>query len=517
MNQAQTMLVNLISTNSFSPSEIQQLCQDLPTSNDQDMLLFVNQLCQLSSVGETDQEGWELILASCEAWARQRAAAHPGVPLIESTAELMGRLYSQVGPHQGARYHLLSALAAVGQPPELDILCGLMKNDPPQGLAAATAPFFLLLQPHVAVDRLFPELFECLDNQDVAIAVLEIANHLTRDQRVPVHPGTPRIEQLLGLLGGVTQQLELLQNQAMERSVEDSEERRKTVSNGISLAVALCDSLGLVGDQRAVRPLKHLMDIKHRRVRVEAAAAIARLGHIEGKNVLRDLVAEPSVRLRVLAYAEELDFLDLIDEKYSDPASVAEAELVTYLSQPTNMGVPPSACELVDMKTLYWPGFEEPRNCYLFRYTYHAAEPDGTLSTFRNLGIAGPLIHAFHVSIDTLVPNDAYAMFAGWQAEHEDILQFEIEHVDPSSLHPILVEHRDRIEDQDYSAVQPHIHGKFFGDDILVARCEREGEIGTVVVDPQQEYWYAGQAPPQGYCIYKGHRLLQAFNGDFDV
>lgn len=345
--------------------------------------------------------------------------------------------------------------------------------------------------------------------------MLELANHLTRSGRFPQHPGTHRSGQLVQLLGGVTAQLEKLQNDAMSRSQENSRGRREAVSNGISLAVALCDSLGLIGDAQAVRPLNDLMEIKHRRVRVEAAAALVRLGQPQARRALMELAAEPSVRLRVLAYAEELGFPQEIDEQFSSPAAVAEAELVTYLSQPTNMGVPPSSCELVDSRTLYWPGFEEPRNCYLFRFTYHAAEADGGLSTFSNLGIAGPLVHAFQSTINDLPAATAYCLFAGWQAEHEDIVQFELQ--GSETVHPILSDFLQRLDYNEYSGIRPTIHGKFFGDDILVAECQLNAdnpETGSAVVDAQQIYWHPHRSPLEAYCIYKGERLLQAFNDE---
>ncbi len=78
----------------------------------------------------------------------------------------------------------------------------------------------------------------------------------------------------------------------------------------------------------------------------------------------------------------------------------------------------PHEMELIDSRTQYWPSYEEPRDCYLFRYTYIV--PSGQLS---NVGIAGPLTCAFNSDLANLPPDDIYAVFAGWQAEHEDIYE----------------------------------------------------------------------------------------------
>ena len=67
----------------------------------------------------------------------------------------------------------------------------------------------------------------------------------------------------------------------------------------------------------------------------EAAAALARLGDEDGKQELVALAAEPVARLRVLAYARELNLLDEVEENYRSPVAEAEAELCAWLAEPT--------------------------------------------------------------------------------------------------------------------------------------------------------------------------------------
>ncbi len=161
------------------------------------------------------------------------------------------------------------------------------------------------------------------------------------------------------------------------------------------------------------------MELQHRRLRVEAAAALARLGDQQGEQTLVELASEPVVRLRVVHYAEELGLGESIPEEYPSDIAIAEAELVTHLAQPTAIGTPPSRCELVDTRSLYWPGYEEPRNCYLFRFTYSFRSDSGTDCRVSNIGIAGP-VHRTSVQGDVseLPVDEIYALFAGCHAEH---------------------------------------------------------------------------------------------------
>ena len=75
------------------------------------------------------------------------------------------------------------------------------------------------------------------------------------------------------------------------------EHRKRQADEGVSLAVSLCDALALIGDASSTARLREAHEIRHRRLRVEAAAALARLGDEEGEKSLIELAAEPVARL----------------------------------------------------------------------------------------------------------------------------------------------------------------------------------------------------------------------------
>ena len=97
------------------------------------------------------------------------------------------------------------------------------------------------------------------------------------------------------------------------------------------------------------------------------------------------LAAEPVVRLRVLAYGEELGILEQVDDAFKTSTARAEAELALWLSQPAHIGLPPTRCELVDSRMLYWPGYEEPLECFLFHFIYDFGDKQ-----FSNIGLTRP-------------------------------------------------------------------------------------------------------------------------------
>jgi hypothetical protein len=261
-----------------------------------------------------------------------------------------------------------------------------------------------------------------------------------------------------------------------------------------------------------VGKLYQALELGHRRIRSEAAYALAKLGEQAGREALKTLVAEPVARLRVLAYAEELGFLDQVPAEYQSPMARAEAELAAWLSDATQMGLPPGKCELIDRRTQYWPGYDDPVECFLFHFSYRLGG-----AVYSNVGIVGPLTHAMTADLADLPPDDIYAAFAGWQAEHAEI--FEIA---PDRLTASLQREADglqrRLQEAGYEEVQPVSLGSFFGDSVLVAAAEREGVPGYAVVDSEEIDWRPTAqrprplGPDEVYAIYKGRKLLKAFN-----
>ena len=127
------------------------------------------------------------------------------------------------------------------------------------------------------------------------------------------------------------------------------------MEDSVDLAVALCDACALLGDTLAIGKLRQALPLRHRRLRTEAAAALARLGDEEGLESLVSLAAEPICRLRVLAFAEELGLLDRVEPQHRTLAAQAESELALGWPSRDRWGLS-ARLELIDERTHSGPG-----------------------------------------------------------------------------------------------------------------------------------------------------------------
>jgi hypothetical protein len=448
-------------------------------------------------------------------------AAAIGTADATAVAAQIESLYPRLGPASPSRSGLLAWLAVGGSEEELQLLARLLVADPPsadEDVVQAIAPLFQ--QPTEQTAAVFPDLLAALAHSVLAAPVLDLANFLTRQKIVSPHPAAGRSGQLVGLLGGLVQSLAQLEEDPSALG-DSPQELSRRVARGVALAVSLCDALAQIGDPAATGKLHQALSLGHRRVRTEAAAALARLGDERGPAELAQLAAEPIARLRVLAYAEELGITDRIDPRYTTAEARAEAQLCLYLAEPTQYGVPPATCELIDRRMQFWPGYSEPVECFLFRFQYVLTVEGGERS-FSNIGIAGPLAHAFVADLGDLPVEDIYAAFAGWQATHEEIREYEVTRLSRSEQ--LEVERlKRRLHDAEFRQIEPLRMGYFFGDKALIAAAERPAEqgesiAGVAVADFDNTLFFPERGgrrslgPDEAYCIYKGRKLLKAFN-----
>ncbi len=485
----------------------------LRTASNREIREFLQQLLQRSPPDGPPQDAW--FAAAClQLFLRQhQTPQHPQVPAADDeTCELVTKLVRHLGPACRARERLLAWLVASQIPAGLTGLAQLLAEDPPADatvVATLLSPFFQ--RRNYDPQLLFPRLLDGLVHPSAAAAVLDLANFVTREALTPRHPAADRVGTLASLLSGVVGRLSCLESAPVDAGVSPAVMVGQ-VQEGITLAVSLCDALAQIGDNSIVGKLYQTLELSHRRVRAEAAYALARLGEQAGADTLVALAAEPVVRLRVLAYAEELGILDKIEAPYRTEQARAEAELALWLAQPSQLGYPPTRCELIDTRLIYWPGYDGPMQCSLFRFTYQFGDRG-----FSNIGLTGPLVHAFTADLLDLPPDDIYAVFAGWQAEHAEIYEIDLDGLDEAQRNEVYRLER-RLRDEGYEAVEPLKLGHFFGAKVLVARVLRQGQPGAAVVGPEQVDWLprsASRRPPgpdEAYWIYKGRRLLRAFN-----
>lgn len=445
---------------------------------------------------------------------RVRRQAPSGERVRLPTAELaaLKAVHDLLPPDFRSRAYLLRILATARDPDSLGALADWFVAAPLVGsedTAIALGPLMQFKDYDPA--PLFPRLLDAMSRPATAAAVMDLANFVTREQLVDTHPATERRTTLIELLGQLAGQLGVIE-ELRDQPAETSEMLAQRVEDGVALAVALCDALAQIGDKAAVGKLYQTMELAHRRLRTEAAAALAKLGEEAGQQTLLELVSEPITRLRVLAYAEELNLLDKIEPEQMNASARAESELALWLAQPSQLGIPPTSLELVDERTQYWPGYDEPIDCFLFRFHYQFGDAE-----YANIALVGPVTHAFAADLENIPHSDIYAAFAGWQAQHEDIFEVDLADWDEG-----LVYEAERLErllhDTGYEAIQMIRLGFFLGEKALVARATKDGQPCLAVADIHDVFSYRTDPGPraiganEAYAIYKGRKLLRTFN-----
>jgi hypothetical protein len=432
-------------------------------------------------------------------------------PLIDPST--LAQLYDRLGEIDAhAAAHCLQILAAQSDEESLDTLAGIISDSPPrdwQTVGLALSP--LWNAPGELLELFFERLDEGLLQPAAMTVLLDLANYSQRRGKLSAHPWQSRDAELSHLLDGVCRRLSELERDPKKFGGEVADVQR-ILGDSLALTIALCDSLGLIGNPDAEASLKQAMALSHRRVQAEAAAALTRIGSELGRQRLVELASDPMARKRAVVYAEELGFVEDIEETMRHPQALAESELVSWLASPERFGLAPQAVELVDASCMLWPSFEEPQNCYLFRYTYQV--PNGELS---NIGIVGPVTHAFNADLTHLPLDEVYAAFAGWQAEHEDIFE-----VPMPLLNPAQRREADRLleslEEQELLVSEAIALTFFMGELAILAIVEHEGRKLCAITDGQEYLSYAvsdgptSMTPDLVLAIFRGRKLLRTFN-----
>lgn len=437
------------------------------------------------------------------------------IPMGELSARLIAAirtLYDTAPATLNFRNLCLAWLARMGNSASWMVWVDLLVQSPPEFRTGIHLAFAPLLSRQELPQELFERLLvEGMAHPQVAGSALDLMNYQTRQAIRDEHPAASRAAELNRLLGSLVDRLERIEEGLAEPS-QDVVRIQQAIADSVAMIVSLCDALALIGYRAAEGKLLRATELRHRRVQTEAAAALARLGFDSGKTKLIALAAEPTARLRVLAYADELEMLAEIPETHQSDLAMAESRLANWLAEPQQMGLAPSSMTLLDCREFYWPGYEHPVLCYLFQYRY-GAPPSG----YANIGIVGPLVHSFESDISWMSLDDIYAAFAGWHAVHDDIYEISLEEC--QRLYPNWIEALShKLQDQGYDQVEPEFVGVFMESRFLVASASQHDTDGFVIAGDQVTNWFAtSEHTPRidaewAYMVYRGRLILKTFN-----
>lgn len=417
-----------------------------------------------------------------------------------------------LSPEVANRHLLLQLLAMMRTNESLRGLNVLLADCPPRGWMAAGQILSPLMQhSDWDTDVLFPELLDRLDEPSLAAPILDLAGHLVRVNRVSKHPAAERVAALNVLLGSVAARLGKFEEDPRSFG-NDVDQVQAILGEAVALAVSLCDAVGLIGDSSSIGELNKAAELRHRRVQCEAAGALARLGEGVGVQHLIALTQEPSARLRAIAYADELGFGDQIDDEVRQPNAIAEAEVALWLSQPQQMGVPPTNVEVVDSRRMLWPSFNDPVDVFLVRFEYAFGDRH-----YSNVGISGPTTFALSADVADMPPEDIYAIYAGWHAEHEDIFTVPANQLNDAQ-HRMIEPLQAYLQRSGYEELKLMLLGFFLDETATVFSATRDGTACLAVTDGLEimDLPTAGRARPPAsedlFHLYKGRKMLRTFN-----
>lgn len=365
-------------------------------------------------------------------------------------------------------------------------------------------------------EQLLAFFFERLDSQvfhpSTLSVLLDLANHGMRSNRLTQHPWSTQCDQIANLLKQVVIRLEKLQRDPRQYG-HDVKQVQQVLNDAVALTVSLCETLGQIGQSNAIPALHEALELAHRRIQCEAAAALVGMQDPRGRQRLLELTRDPVARVRAVHYAEELGVADQVDAQYRSPLSLAESELAGWLARPEQFGLPPTVIESIETRTLYWPGYEEPRDCYLFRYQYDL--PQGTTC---NIGIAGPVTLAFAANLNHLSVEDVYAAFAGWQLDHDEIYEVSTEQLDGQQSRWVeLMLHSMR--EAGYEEIAPQALTFLLGEPALLTQASQGSSRGIAIAQESDISFFPtnnqpdSMTPAVALSIFRGRKLLQAFNG----
>ena len=424
------------------------------------------------------------------------------------------QLYRKTPAQSDLRNQLLQWMASSRDENALQLWAQLIGECPPEhrlGLVLAFAPLMHkeFQPPQWLTDKL---LAEGTAHMQIAPLIFDVFNFWFRSGKVSAHPAEPRLEQLLALFGQLVGQLGKIEEGNIRKDV-DLLTLNLQISDSVALVVSLCDFFGLLKSEATKPKLHQAMSLKHRRVQTEAAAALAKLGDDDGKQMLIGLAEEPVARLRVLKYAEELGFLKDVSLQWQGEIATAESHLAIWLSDPSQVGFAPAEIRLVDNREMNWPSYDHPVQCYLFDYRYGLTE-----EAPGNIGICGPMTHAFPADLRGLDHEDIYAAFAGWQTVHQEIFVTTLDRAKAAAASDVssLVDRMEAISDGEVEKIE--FVGSFFGEWIIIAAGKKDDKAATLVVDQSDAYWIDGGNPSApvdaetAWSIVQGRKLLAHFN-----
>jgi hypothetical protein len=357
----------------------------------------------------------------------------------------------------------LQAMLLSGQSSSVRLAVDLLVETPPLDWKDTAHALSTLMQStEWKLSDVFPRILDS-HQPSVLAPALDLANSMVRKHGVTPHPASCRYESLLNMFGGVTMQLQALEENPRKFS-DNVQAIQRMLFDAVSLLVASCDFFALMGDSRAIGKLNQAIELKHRRIKLEAAYALVKLGETRALDLIVELLRDDSSRSRAVAYLQELSAEDRIGAEWLTSLSKAKSDLAIWLSQPEQFAIPPSRIELVEQRTMQWPGFEGPQECFLLQFDYGVGE-----GTYSNIGFSGPFALAMSLDMKSFSNDAVFAMYLANDVEDPSESKVAWESLSESQKDDYL-DWLEELQTKGFDQVTPLARVRSLGSEALVCQ-----------------------------------------------
>ncbi len=190
--------------------------------------------------------------------------------------ELIDQVESTLPPGTPNRFLLQQLYAMIQSERSLELLVESFRERPPvQWMEGAQVLSPLMQRSGWPIASIYPAALDGLQHPALAAPLLDLASHVYRQGWVTSHPAAERLALLNHLQGGVVSRLSLFEENPRSFG-DDVDTVQARLGEAVALAVSLCDTLGLIGDESSVGKLNQAMELRHRRVQCEAAGALGK-------------------------------------------------------------------------------------------------------------------------------------------------------------------------------------------------------------------------------------------------
>jgi hypothetical protein len=335
-----------------------------------------------------DAEAEELLRAATRTWPSDSDPEGPdtAVGLVQAAGARPGHVpvVGQIFPGlpASARSAALRLLAEVGSEEAVTAMVRLIRAYAAT-LELEESTFQPLAEKPQHGPILFPALFAPLQRPRLTAAVASLALTYAEEQAVSdevLVAATPRISRALGRLRATLDRLR------PAAPPDDAWRWEGDYAQARSDAEYLVDLLGHCGPD-AVPALEPVLRIDDPRLVYFAIESLLRLGQKVPAARVAFVASEPGVRGFLHQTLTQNQSLALMPEKYRTQAALAEADMVRWLSHPSELGRPPHEIQLMKFVDVDGQDEEGPVTLFLYRFRTqpsHWVTKDGWMA-----GLAG--------------------------------------------------------------------------------------------------------------------------------